>query len=465
MRKIVVSIFALLVSSMTLMAERVSREDASLVANNFMNVAAPASADGVKRIAPAKRMVLKESSEQTESQYYVYENENGEGWVIIAANDAVRPILAYSETGHFRTDNMPSNIRHWMGKYDQFIKRIETDGVEAAEETKAEWRALRKGVRKAQTAAVVGPLIQTQWDQEAPYNKLCPGTGTNKAYTGCVATAMAQVMKYWEWPVNGTGSHSYKPLDVNEPYDYRGNPNYSTRYPDTISADFETTTYDWENMKNSYSGSATTAQKTAVATLMFHCGVATEMMYGNNADGGSGTYTLNYGEWNTNDNAQNAFFRFFKYKKPVGYIRDGLKYGGETYYKKWSDADWTAMVKEELDKQHPILYGGASDEGGHSFICDGYDNEDKFHFNWGWSGWNDGYFTLSNLVPGSGGAGGGGYDFSYDQDVIIGIEPDRQMEAIENIETTTAAQKTIYNGMVVIVRDKILYDLMGQKIQ
>lgn len=463
MRKIVVSIFALLVSSMTLMAERVSREDASLVANHFMNVAGT-SVKGVKKAAPGKRMVLKESSEQTESQYYVYENENGEGWVIIAANDAVRPILAYSETGHFRTDNMPSNIRHWMGKYDQFIKRIETDGVEAAEETKAEWRALRKGVRKAK-AAVVGPLIQTQWDQEAPYNKLCPGTGTNKAYTGCVATAMAQVMKYWEWPVNGTGSHSYKPLDVNNPSNSWGMPNYSTRYPDTISADFGNTTYDWENMKNSYSGSATTAQKTAVATLMFHCGVATEMMYGNNADGGSGTYTLNYGEWDTNDNAQNAFFRFFKYKKPVGYMRDGLKYGGETYYKKWSDADWTAMVKEELDKQHPILYGGASDEGGHSFICDGYDNEGKFHFNWGWSGWNDGYFTLSNLVPGSGGAGGGGYDFSYDQDVIIGIEPDRQMEAIENIETTTAAQKTIYNGMVVIVRDNILYDLMGQKIQ
>lgn len=464
MRKIVVSIFALLVSSMTLMAERVSREDAALVANHFMNVAAPASADGVKRIAPAKRMVLKESSEQTESQYFVYENENGEGWVIIAANDAVTPILAYSETGHFRTDNMPSNIRHWMGKYDLFIKRIETDGVEAAEETKAEWRALRTGVRKAQTAAVVGPLIQTQWDQEAPYNKLCPGTGTNKAYTGCVATAMAQVMKYWEWPVNGTGSHSYKPLDVNNPYNSWGMPNYSTRYPDTISADFGNTTYDWENMKNSYSGSATTAQKTAVATLMFHCGVATEMMYGNNADGGSGTYTLNYGDWDTNDNAQNAFFRFFKYKKPVGYVRDGLKYGGETYYKKWSDADWTAMVKEELDKQHPILYGGASDEGGHSFICDGYDNEGKFHFNWGWSGWNDGYFTLSNLVPGSGGAGGGGYDFSYDQDVIIGIEPDRT-QAIETVKSDESVQKTIYNGMVVIVRDNILYDLMGQKIQ
>ena len=463
MRKIAVSIIALLVSSMTLMAERVSREDAALVANNFMSVAAPA-ADGVQRVAPAVRMVLKESSEQTESQYYVYENENGEGWVIIAANDAVTPILAYSETGHFRTDNMPSNIRHWMGNYDKFIKRIETEGVEAAEETRAEWKALRKGVRKAKATVVVGPLIQTQWDQDKPYNKLCPGTGTNKAYTGCVATAMAQVMKFWEWPANGTGSHSYKPLDVNEPYDFWENPNYSTRYPDTVSADFGKTVYAWENMQASYASLTPAYQQNAVATLMFHCGVATEMMYGNDADGGSGTFTLNYNEWDTHDNAQNAFFRFFKYKKPIGYMRDGYRYGGYTYYKKWSDADWTAMVKEELDKQHPIMYGGASKYGGHSFICDGYDSEDYFHFNWGWSGDNDGYFTLSNLVPGSGGAGGGGYDFSEDQDVLIGIEPD-WAQAIETVKSDESVQKTIVDGRVVIVRDNIMYDLMGQKIQ
>ena len=188
------------------------------------------------------------------------------------------------------------------------------------------------------------------------------------------------------------------------------------------------------------------------------------MMYGNDADGGSGTFTLNNDEWDTHDNAQNAFFRFFKYKKPTGYMRDGLKYGGYTYYKKWSDADWTAMVKEELDKQHPILYGGASDEGGHSFICDGYDNQDYFHFNWGWSGENDGYFTLSRLRPGSGGAGGGGYDFSEDQDVLIGIEPD-WAQAIETVKSDESLQKTIVDGRVVIVRDNIMYDLMGQKIR
>ena len=415
MKKISVCIFALLVS-VSLFAERITLEDAATVANNFMNVAVT-SVNGVKKAAPAKRMVRKAMNTTEEPQYYLYENENGEGWVIIAANDAVTPVLAYSETGHFRTDNMPSNIRHWMGKYDKFIKRIETDGVEAAEETKAEWKALRKGVRKTQAAAVVGPLIQTQWDQDAPYNNLCPGTGSNKAYTGCVVTAMAQVMNYWQWPKRGIGSHSYRPRNPND------EDHYSTRYTSTLSADFGNTTYDWENMLDSYSGSETSAQKTAVATLMYHCGVATEMMNGNDADGGSGTYTGNYGSWEESDNAQNALWKYFGYKKSTGYMRDGYEYGGHTYYESWTTSNWTAMVKAELNEQHPILYGGEGN-GGHSFICDGYDSNNKFHFNWGWSGWNDGYYTLSNLTPGSGGAGGGNYDFSENQDVIIGIEPD-----------------------------------------
>ena len=414
MKKISVCIFALLVS-VSLFAERITLEDAATVANNFMNVAVT-SVNGVKKAAPAKRMVRKAMNTTEEPQYYLYENENGEGWVIIAANDAVTPVLAYSETGHFRTDNMPSNIRHWMGKYDKFIKRIETDGVEAAEETKAEWKALRKGVRKAQAAVVVGPLIQTQWDQDSPYNNLCPGTGTNKAYTGCVATAMAQVMKYWEWPKRGIGSHSYRPLNPNNIDNYGP---YSTQ-----SANFEETTYDWDHMLNSYSNSSTTTEKNAVATLMYHCGVATEMMYGDENAGGSGTYSVNYGDEEDPTCAQNALWRHFGYKKPTGYMRDGYEEYGHTYYESWTTSAWTAMVKAELDKQHPIIYSGASDGGGHCFVCDGYDSNNKFHFNWGWSGWNDGYFTLSNLTPGSGGAGGGGYDFSEDQDVIIGIEPD-----------------------------------------
>ncbi len=416
MKKILLGLLAAMVS-MTLFAERVAPDDAALVANNFMNVA---SASSAKKAAAPKKMVRKATAE--ENLFYIYENANGEGWVIIAGDDALAPVLAYSETGTFRTENMPVNVKSWLGKYNKFVRKIEDEGVVATEEATEQWTTLRRGARKAKGDAVVGPLIATQWDQDSPYYDLCPGTGTNKAYTGCVATAMAQVMNYWQWPVKGTGSHSYQPLDPNSETGAK-----SKRYG-VQSADFGSTTYDWANMLDKYTSGATSAQKTAVATLMFHCGVATEMMYGNDADGGSGTYTVNYGDWEDPQCAQNAFVTYFGYKSDglTGYMRDGFMYEGVQYYKKWSDADWTAMVKEELDKRHPIMYGGAGEEGGHSFICDGYDDSDYFHFNWGWSGSNDGYYLLSNLVPGSGGAGGGGYDFSEDQDVIIGIVPDKK---------------------------------------
>ena len=416
MKKFIFGLLAMMVS-VTLFAERISPDDAALVANNFMNVA-PAS--GVKKAVPQKKMVRKATAE--ENLFYVYENADGEGWVIVAANDAVSPILAYSETGHFRTDNQPTNVRAWMGKYNKFIQKIEVDGVVAGEETTEQWNELRKGVRKAKAAAVVGPLVKTTWDQDSPYWNLCPGTGNSKAYTGCVATAMAQVMKYWEWPVQGTGSHSYQPLDPNSETGAK-----SKRYS-TQSANFGNTTYDWANMKNSYTGSYSSTEATAVATLMFHCGVATEMMYGNADDDGSGTYTVNYGDEEDHACAQNALWMNFGYKKSTltGYMRDGFTYQGVKYYDSWTDSKWTAMIKEELDKQHPIMYGGAGSGGGHSFVCDGYDSNGKFHFNWGWSGSNDGYYALSNLAPGSGGAGGGSYDFSEDQDVLIGIVPDKK---------------------------------------
>lgn len=450
MKKIFLGLVALMVS-VTLMAERVTVEDAALVANNFMNVA---SAPGVKKATPAKRMVHKAVAE--ENLYYIYQNADGEGWVIVAADDAVMPILAYSETGTFRTDNMPVNIRKWMGKYNNFIRKIEDDGVVASTETQAEWKALRNGARKATAAAVVGPLVKTTWDQGSPYDLLTPGTGTwgeesTKAATGCVATAMAQVMKYWEWPIQGTGSHSYTPLNPNTG---KSQSKYGTQ-----SADFGNTTYDWTHMKNSYSGTYTDAEATAVATLMYHCGVATEMMYGDFEWNGSGTYTVNYGDEEDHACAQNALWMNFGYKKSTltGYMRDGLTYQGTQYYKKWSDTEWTAMIKEELDKQHPIMYGGAGDKGGHSFICDGYDTSNMFHFNWGWSGSNDGYYTLSNLVPGSGGAGGGDYDFSEDQDVLIGIVPDKKdlpkVNVTWSVDGVTTVQEFTQEDALVLPTD------------
>lgn len=475
MKKFFIGLTALLVS-MTLFAERVSQEDAALVANNFMS---PASTNAnLKNAVPAKRMVLKANASEKTPMYYIYENADGEGWVIVAANDAVTPILAYSQTGHFcNLDNMPDNLKHWMGLYSDFIKRIEDDGAEASEEALEEWKLLRKAPPStAKGNVVVAPLIKTTWDQGAPFDLYTPGTGSwgsgTKAAVGCVATAMAQVMNYWQWPIQGNGSRTYQPLNPNTG-------KKSTKYG-KLSANFGQTTYDWNNMLDAYTDEdgeelkgITTAQKQAVATLMFHCGVATRMMYGDFEWGGSGAQTINWGDWSwpesDGDCAQNAFYNFFRYKKPTGYYRDGES----GYYDKWTDKDWTAMIKAELDKKHPIMYaGGDNNSGGHSFICDGYDDfEDSksgnyFHFNWGWSGVADGWYKLSSLKPGTGGAGGGTYNFTACQDVIIDIVPNGKAAGIESVATDEIkAGKYIQNGQLIIIRNNEKYSVMGQKIQ
>ncbi len=390
-------------------AERVSEEEAALVANNFMNVVQPAA--GVHR-APAKRMVLKANSESSEPQYYIYENANGEGWVMVAANDVVRPILAYSHTGSFRTDNMPANIKSWLNGYKKQIAYSAQHATQADAKVQREWLRLRSGVRRTTATPIVAPLIKTGWSQDTPYWNLCPTKNDKQCYTGCVATAMAQVMKYWEWPKQGTGSHTIPGT--------------------TYSADFGATTYDWANMTNSYSGSSTAAQKTAVATLMYHCGVAVDMSYGTADEGGSGAHTIDWNGYFSGKGkmcAETALKQFFGYKSTVvGYYRDGSPEDG---MRSWTRSEWIAMLKSELDAHRPIMYVGVGcddpndDETyyGHSFVCDGYNSDSYFHFNFGWSNWCDGYYDVDALVTHDPGSGGGNGEYNLEQDVIVGIEP------------------------------------------
>ena len=416
MRKLFLGLAALMLS-MTVLAERVSQEDAALVANNFMNVGNTVS--GVQK-APAKKMVLKKAATASENQYYVYENANGEGWVMVAANDVAHPILAYSYTGTFRTDNQPANLKVWLRGYDRQITRAAQDeNYVANEQVQNEWKTLRKGANTVKAAVVVSPLIKTGWDQDSPYWNSCPQKSGSRCYTGCVATAMAQVMNYHQWPKQGTGSHSIK---------FNSN---------TYTVNFGTTTYDWDNMLDRYdSGNPTTAQKNAVATLMYHCGVAVDMSYGTAAEGGSGAYTIDYnGYWSSHGTmcAETALTQFFGYKSSTikGYYRDGSPEDG---MRSWTKSEWIAMLKEELDAQRPIMYAGAGYEDpsdpdtgyGHSFVCDGYDSSDKFHFNWGWSNSCDGYYDVDALEPSEPGSGGGNGEYNLEQDVIIGIVPDKK---------------------------------------
>ena len=189
---------------------------------------------------------------------YVFNAENS--FVMVAADDCARPVLAYSKDFSFKMEDMPLNIQEWLTSLNDEIQDAVNRNLEASEETRLEWELLLTGkMPEPKNRNGVGPLVQTHWDQYPPYNNMCP-TGS---FTGCVATAMAQLMKYWEWPQKGVGSYGYN------------HPSYGY-----LSANFGNTTYDWDNMWSVVYEDDPAAAQNAVATLAYHCGIAVEMDYG-----------------------------------------------------------------------------------------------------------------------------------------------------------------------------------------
>ena len=327
------------------------------------------------------------------TEFYIFNNEDGKGFVIIAADDRVTPILAYSYENNFAAENLPPNLKGWLDWYAKQIQAVVSMRASSTEEIQQSWECLRQ--RKnlpIRSETQVYPLIATTWDQSPYYNALCPFDYyyNQRTVTGCVATAMAQIMKYWSYPEHGFGSHSYIP---------QNHPEYGTQY-----ADFSSTTYQWSSMPNNV-----TSNNTAVATLMYHCGVSVDMNYDVSSNGGSGAYVLDFGQ--NRPCAENAL-TYFDYKSTLhGEEKDN-----------YSDSQWIALLKNELNNARPILYAGYG-TGGHAFVCDGYDPYDCFHFNWGWSGAaqganNDAYYYINSLIP-----IGTSYNFSSNQQALLGIEP------------------------------------------
>jgi len=316
--------------------------------------------------------------------YYVVNIGDEKGFVIVSGDDRAKEILGYSDSGSFPTLNLPENFKNWMAAYETELRAL----AEVADDTTFTTVATTLRTTKSNIFAPnITPLLGTlKWDQAAPYNLFCPFIDSIQAPTGCVATAMAQVMKYHQWPVTGTGKKTYKASEVK----------------DSLSVDFSKTTYNWVNMSNVYDGySNTPSQDTAVATLMFHCGVAVSMEYSANSSGAF-----------SNEIAA-ALIDYFGYDSNAQiFTRD--------YY---TEAEWVGMMKKELNTHLPIIYGGSSLEGsGHQFICDGYDTNNLFHFNWGWSGVCNGYFELSSLNVMTPGIGGGNGGYSIGQDMVLGIQ-------------------------------------------
>ncbi len=340
----------------------------------------------------------------TSQVYYYIFNDGNNGFVIVSGDKKFKPVLAYSTQGSFDTTGMPATIRWWMNGYAEQMSEALAYNPTLPED--AGWNdylsSTPANVHKSVTA--VAPLLSTTWNQTNPYNLLCPYDSTEnvRCPTGCVATAMAQVMKYWNYPAQGSGSHSYTPEE---------HPEYGTQ-----SANFGNTYYQWNNMTNSYSSSSSTAAKNAVATLMYHCGVAVEMSYGPD---GSGAYTVlpDYYIQHGYIDARTAMKNNFKYAGATGYSRSSC-----------STAAWLALLKADLDKGSPVIYSGSGTNGGHCFVCDGYNSSDYFHFNWGWGGTSDGYFQVDALNPSVLGTGGGAGGFNNSQEIIVGLNPNDSVQ-------------------------------------
>lgn len=321
-----------------------------------------------------------------EADIYIFDKGNDEGFMIVSADDSAAPLLGYTDSGNYDTGEVAPGFEYWMGEYQRQIEFARVNGVKAYSPSTRisypDWEP-------------IAPMVKTTWYQDNPYNLLCPTMNGTRTYTGCVATAMAQVMNYHQYPAKGQGSITYQ---INYGSTYA--PAYTT-----YSMDFSEVTFNWANMLDSYSSSDVVAARTTVAPLMKACGYSVQMDYGTSSSGAIGTLM------------PGAFVDYFNYDKGVNYaMRDLVNL-----------TQWSAMIYDNLKNVGPLIYDGQTPvNGGHSFVCDGYQSNGYFHFNWGWGGISDGYYLLDALEPATQGIGGASGGFDYFQGIVLGIQPPKE---------------------------------------
>lgn len=363
MKKYLMSLLALVLGLGTVYANPVGVDQAKYVGQQFVQTKFEQS-----RQSSDLTLVYTGTSYRGEACFYVF-NVGDNGFVMVSADDYFRPILGYSKEGVFPVDNMPDGLRY---RLNAIIDSRTGRTGNAAPEVAAEWELVTNTGRLVSKFGGRSEffLLGTKWDQDAPYNLYAPAASSGpggRCYAGCVATAMSQIMKYWNHPLQGTGSVTYN-SGGSQGYPY---------YPG-LTANFGETTYDWDNMPASLSNASPQVQKEAVATLMYHCGVSVHMNY---APDGSGA---------NSESVPPAISNYFSYTNQAA-RRDRSSY---------SYADWNKLLKEHIDMGWPIYYSGCdagSPVGCHAFVCDGYDDAGLYHWNWGWSGTGDAFIDFDEI--------------------------------------------------------------------
>lgn len=366
----------------TVYAAPVDRNEASALAASFLN---QRSVNEVKT---------------SFDHFYIFNGKDC--FVILSADDHALPVLGYSRKHVFDADDMPVNALEWLRSYNSEIRALAESGSEASKAVKEAWASLKDGTGLPQCVkGSVSPLIATFWNQKAPYDGLCP----TDCYTGCVATAMAQLMKYWEYPRRGTGEYSYF------------HSTYGTQY-----ANFGATTYDWDNMPVVARAWSPEPVCQALSTLFYHCGVSVDMNYGTSGSSAASAKVLP------------ALVNHFGYSGTIQLV----------YQMDYSNEGWENQLRSELDAERPMYYAGQSDKGAHAFICDGYDEMGFFHFNWGWGGKDDGFYKIGALDPASQGS------YNVLNSAIVGIEPYAYaIAAPENLSASVEGESVVLSWTAV----------------
>ena len=326
---------------------------------------------------PAKNL---RSDKTNNAPYYAFNLE--QGYVIVSGDDEMTELVGYAENGFFDAENVPPQMQLWLDGYAEYVAAVQSGKAKA-----------RKILLSDSPSVVVEPLVSTKWNQDAPFNNFAPeytddNNNTQRCATGCAATAMAQIMKFHNWPEQGVGHYSYEHQSFG-----------------TISSDFSKHVYDWTNMIDRYNnGEYSNVQADAVALLMKDCGVSLNMNYGPVSGASIYSYTP-------------AFKNYFRYSS-----RTVNRSGCET-------AEFTRIITDELQEGRPIIYCGTGEDGGHAFVVDGYDTNYFLHVNWGWGGYSDGYFDMNYMDPAGLGIGGGSGAFKWNQGIVLarplkdGVEP------------------------------------------
>ena len=284
--------------------------------------------------------------------YYIF-NINPKGYVIVSADDIAIPVIGYSYESGLEPSKMPDGLKYWLSVAKKEIVRALEINASANTSIKSQWDYYSVQMPEnlsIKKSKVIAPLLTSTWNQDIYYNQYCPaaaGGPDDKAYAGCVATAMGQIMYYYRYPTTGNGTHG--------------------------GINFGTTTYQWDNMLDDLGN-----YNEAVATLLYHCGKAVDMWY---AADGSGANSFD---------VPNAVESYFRYNSTCTY---------KTKYT-YTTTNWNNLLKANLDAKHPMMYSGSDNDGsgGHAWNCDGYDASTNFHMNWGWSGYANGYYSLSDLT-------------------------------------------------------------------